>query len=161
VRKALTTVLVAVAIGAAACGSDGDGDESEVGALSKAEFAKQANDICAKAATDREAVLADIDPSQSGAEQAEQLSNLIDIDDKQLADVDELVPPESEQDTVTKLLDQWRDRIDLEEQLRTATADDDAAQVSQLDTQVQQVDDQANQIADGLGLDDCTRGEGV
>ena len=157
-RKALTAVLVAVAIGAAACG---DGDESEVGALSESEFAKQANELCAKSASDREAVLADIDPSQSGAEQAEQLSNIIDIDEKLLADVDELVPPQSEQDTVTKLLDQWRDRINLEDQLRTATADDDVAQVSQLDTQVQQVDDQANQIADGLGLDDCTRGEGV
>jgi hypothetical protein len=161
VRKALTAVLVAVAIGAAACGSDGDGDSDEVGALSKSEFTDQANDLCSKAAGDRESALAGSDASQSGAEQAEQLSNVIDIDEKLLADVDDLVPPESEQATVTKLLDQWRDRIDLEEQLRTATADDDSVQVSQLDAQVQQVDDQANTIADELELDDCTREEGV
>lgn len=165
-RKSLTGVLVVMvlagtAVGAAACGGDDSGDETEVGALSKSEFTEQANDLCSKAASDRESVLAEIDPSESGAEQAEQLADLIDIDEKLLANVDDLVPPESEQQTVTRLLDQWRDRVDLEKQLRTATADDDASQVSALDSQIQQVDTQANQIADGLGLDDCTRGEGV
>ncbi|HEX6312641.1 MAG TPA: hypothetical protein VF152_13585 [Acidimicrobiia bacterium] len=160
-RRTLTAVLVAVAVTAVACGTESDGDESEVGALSKSEFASQANDLCSTAAADREQVLAEIDPSESGAEQADQLSNIIDIDQKLLADVDQLVPREPEQQTVTTLLDQWRDRIDLEEQLRTATADDDAAQVSELTAQVQQVDDQANEIADELGLDDCKRGEGV
>jgi ABC-type phosphate/phosphonate transport system substrate-binding protein len=161
VPKTLTAVLVAVVLGATACGSDDDGDSSEVGALSKSEFAEQANDLCSKATGDRGSVLAGIDPSESGPEQAEQLSKLIDIDQKLLADVDQLVPPQSEQATVTQLLDRWRDRIDLEEQLRTATADDDATQVSELDAHVQQVDTEANQIADGLGLDACTRGEGV
>ena len=155
----LAPMLMVVALGVAACGSDDDSTDTEVGALSKSAFAEQANDLCSKAATDRQSVA--VDPNASGPEQAEQLADIIDIDEKQLTDVDQLVPPESEQDTVTQLLDQWRKRIDLEKQLRTATADDDTTQVSALDTQIQQVDTDGNQIADGLGLDDCTRGEGV
>ena len=160
-RERLTVALLAptlmtVALGAAGCGSDGDSSETEVGALSKSEFAEQANDLCSKAATDRQSVA--LDPNASGPVQAEQLGEIIAIDEKLLADVDQLVPPESEQDTVTQLLDQWRKRTDLEQQLRTATADDNAAEVSALDTQIQQVDTDANQIAGGLGLDDCTLG---
>jgi len=165
VRRTLTMLmaplLVVMAFGAAACGSDDDSSNTEVGALSKSEFAAQANDLCSKAANNRESVVSEIDPNAPGPEQAEQLAEIIDIDQKQLADVDQLVPPESEQDTVTQLLDEWRKRVDLEEQLRTATANDDATEVSALDTEIEQVDTDANQIADGLGLDDCTRGEGV
>lgn len=157
----LAPTLVAMALAAAACGSGDDSSETQVGALSKSEFAEQANDLCAKAATDRESIVSAIDPNAPGPQQAEQLAEIIDVDQKQLADVDQLVPSDSEQDTVTQLLDQWRKRINLEEQLRTATANDDATEVSALDTEIQQVDTDANQIADGLGLDDCTRGEGV
>ena len=165
-RRTFTTMLLVptlavMALGAAACGSDDDSSEREVGALSKSEFAEQANDLCSKAATNRESIVSQIDANAPGSEQAEQLAEIIDIDQKQLADVDQLVPPESEQDTVTQLLDQWRKRINLEEQLRTATANDDATEVSALDAEIQQVDTDANQIADGLSLDDCTRGEGV
>jgi hypothetical protein len=149
----LATVVAAVALGAAACGSD-DSTETESGALSKSEFAAQANDLCSKAASRREAVA--FDPNAPGAQQAEQLAEIIDIDEKLLADVDQLVPPEAEQDTVTQLLDQWRKRIDAEEQLRTATADGDTAQVSTLDTEIEQADSAADEIAGDLGLDDCT-----
>jgi hypothetical protein len=166
VRRTLTAVLTAptlmmVALGAASCGSDDDSTETESGALSKSEFEAQANDLCSKAATDRESIVSKIDTTAPGAEQAEQLADVIDIDQKLLADVDQLAPPEAEQDTVTQLLDQWRKRIDLEEELRTATAGGDATQVSELNTEIQEVDTDANQIADGLGIDDCTRGEGV
>ncbi|MGH9049852.1 MAG: hypothetical protein ACRDY4_08995 [Acidimicrobiia bacterium] len=153
--------LTAAAFGAGACGSDDDSTEAEVGALSKSAFVEQANDLCSKAATDRQSLLSKIDPNAPGPEQAEQLADVVDLDEKLLADVDQLVPPESEQSTVTQLLDQWRKRVDLEEQLRTATADADATQISDLDSKVQQVDTDANQIADDLGLDDCAGGEGV
>ncbi|MGH8985894.1 MAG: hypothetical protein ACRDY6_18745 [Acidimicrobiia bacterium] len=157
----MAPTLSMMVLGAAACGSDDDSTESEVGALSKSEFEAQANDLCSKAATDRESIVSKIDTTAPGAQQAEQLADVIDLDQKLLADVDQLAPPEADQDTVTQLLDQWRKRIDLEEELRTATAGGDATQVSELDTEIQEVDTDANQIADGLGIDDCTRGEGV
>jgi hypothetical protein len=158
-RKLTTTMLLApalalTALGVAACGSDDDSSETESGALSQSEFESQANDLCSKAATNREAV--GFDPNAPGPQQAEQLAEIIDIDEKLLADVDQLVPPESEQDTVTQLLDQWRRRIDAEEQLRTATAGGDTAQASELESEIQQADRAADQIAGGLGLDECT-----
>lgn len=163
VRRTLATmvtaaVLAAATLGAAACGNDDDGAGNGDGALSKSEFAQQANQLCTEAASQRRTILSGIDLDAPGPRQAEQLDGIIDIDQQLLADVDELVPPESEQDTVTQLLDQWRDRIELEEQLRDATAADDAAELSQLEAQVGQVDTQANQIARDLDLDECTRG---
>lgn len=162
VRRTLTVmaaaaVTAAAALGAAGCGDD-DGGGNGDGALSESEFAQRANRLCTEAASQRRTILSGIDPTASGSEQAEQLDGIIDIDEKLLADVDELVPPESEQDAVTQLLDQWRNRIDLEEQLREATAADDATELSELEAQVGEVDTRANQIASDLGLDECIRG---
>lgn len=161
VRRTLAVVTMAVttgaAFGAAGCGND-DGGGNGGGVLSESEFARQANQLCTEAASRRRTILSGIDLDAPGPRQADQLDGIIDIDQKLLADVDELVPPESQQDTVTRLLDQWRDRIDLEEQLREATAADDADELAQLEAQVGQVDTRANQIASGLGLDECSRG---
>jgi len=131
-------LMGALALAAAAgCRSDDDGTSDEVGALSKSEFAEQANSICA---------------SSSGAES-------IAVDARLIADVDQLVPPESEQDTIDQLLDRWHERTELEDQRQGARqgteANDDGAQVSGLDSQIDQVDERANQIAREAGLDEC------
>ena len=160
-RATLTAVAVVLTLTlATACdgGSDGDGEN---GALSATEFAQKANALCGEAAADRQTVLSGIDPEAPGPEQAEQLAEIIDIDEKLLEEVDDLVPPDADQDTVDQLLDQWRERIDLEEQLREATANDDTGEVSALQSQVQEVDARANPIAGGLLLNECTRGETV
>jgi hypothetical protein len=161
VRGRITVVLAASALALTAACDDGDGDGGEGGALTKTEFAQRANGLCKEAVSNRRTILSGIDPEAPGPEQAEQLAGIIDIDQKLLEDVDDLVPPESDQDTVDQLLDQWRERIDLEEQLREATANDDAGEVSALQAQVQAVDGRANPIAGGLLLNECTRGETV
>jgi hypothetical protein len=161
VRRTITVVLAATALASTAGCDGGDGDGGEGGALTKTEFAQKANGLCNEAASDRRTVLSGIDPEAPGPEQAEQLAEIIDVDQKLLGEVDDLVPPESDQDTVDQLLDQWRQRIDLEEQLREATANDDAGEVSALQAQVQEVDGRANPIAGGLLLNECTRGETV
>jgi hypothetical protein len=161
VRGTITAVLAAMALTFATGCDGGDGDGDEGGALTKTEFAQKANALCKEAAADRRTILSGIDPEAPGPEQAEQLSQIIDIDEKLLEDVDDLVPPEADQDTVDQLLDQWRERINLENQLREATANDDAGEVSALQTQVQEVDGRANPIAGALLLNECTRGETV
>jgi len=161
VRGTITAVLAAVALTlAAGCSSDGGGGDEE-GALNATEFAQKANRLCSEAASDRQTILSGIDPEASGPEQAEQLAGIIDIDQKLLEEVDDLVPPQKDQDTVDQLLDEWRDRLDLEDQLREATANEDAGEVSALQSQVEEVDGRANPIAGGLLLNECTRGERV
>jgi hypothetical protein len=161
VRAMFIAVLAVLTVTlAAACDDEGGGDDDD-GALTATEFAQRANALCKEAAADRQTVLSGIDPSAPGPEQAEQLAEIINVDEKLLEDVDDLVPPEPDQDTVDQLLDQWRERVDLEEQLREATANDDIGEISALQAQVQEVDGRANPIAGGLLLNECTRGETV
>ena len=160
-RVTTTAVLAAITLSLAVGCDGGDGGDGGNGALSRTEFAQKANGLCKEAGADRQTVLSGIDPDAPGPEQAEQLAEIIDIDEKLLEDVDDLVPPDAAQDTVDQLLDAWRERIDLEEQLREATANDDAGEISALQSQVQQVDARANPIAGGLLLNECTRGEAV
>ena len=158
-RARLSAVLVVATLVTAAACSDGGGDDE--GALSATAFARRANALCSEAASDRQTVLSGIDPASTGPERAELLANIIDIDEDLLENVDDLVPPEADQDTVDQLLDRWRDRIELEEQLREATANDDAGEVAALEDQIMQIDAEANPIAGGLLLNECTRGERV
>ena len=160
-RATLAAIMTVLALTAAAGCSDGDGGGDEEGALSATEFAQKANALCSEAAADRQTILSGIDENAPGPEQAEQLAGIIDIDEKLLEEVDDLVPPESDQDTVDQLLDQWRQRIDLENQLREATANDDTGEIAALQAQVEEVDGRANPIAGGLLLNECTRGEAV
>ena len=146
---------LAVVLSGAACGDDDAGDAGD-GAPSSTEFARQANALCADAAASRRTVLS---ATESTDLTIEQVDEIIAIDEKLLADVDDLVPPESAQDAVFQLLDEWRVRIDLEEQARTAVADGDDAELSTLQGEVADVDLQANQIAGGLLLNECTRGQ--
>ena len=158
-RGTIAAVLAAMALALAAGCDGGDGDGDEGSALTRTEFAQKANALCKEAAADRQTVISGIDPEAPGPEQAEQLAEIVDIDQNLLEEVDDLVPPDADQDTVDQLLDQWRERIDLEDQLREATANDDAGEVSALQGQVQAVDGRANPIAGALLLNECTRGE--
>jgi hypothetical protein len=114
VRLVLAATLVIGVLGA--CSDDSD-DGDEVGALSESEFQDQANDLCKDAA--------EKDP--------------IDLD-KLIREVDALVPPESMQDDVSKMLtefDDYQKAVDKGETPSTQTVRD------------------ADQLADELGLSDC------
>jgi hypothetical protein len=114
VRSRVIAVVGALVLTAAVAACDGDDDSTsdEDGALSKSEFVKEADQVCADLTENSELV----------------------VNERLIGRVDNLVPPASEQDTVTQLLDQWRDYLD---QPSEATAD------------------AANEIAHEIGLDEC------
>ncbi len=102
----------------AGCDDDDNGNggtTAEVGGLSKSEFVKQADQLCAN--------LTD--------------GGVLTVDERLIGRVDQLVPPDSEQDTITQLLDQWRDYFDQPSEETAAAADE---------------------IARELGLDECVIG---
>jgi cobalamin biosynthesis protein CobT len=105
---AVISALVFVAAVASCDSSDDDSTADEEGALSKSEFVKQADQVCA-------------DANESG--------ELV-VDERLVGRVDDLVPPEPEQDTVTQLLDQWRDYFDQPSEATAAAADDLARELS-------------------------------
>jgi hypothetical protein len=104
--------MFALVAATGACDGDDDETTGEEGALSKSEFVQKADKICA-------------DLTENGS---------LVVDGRLIGRVDDLVPPDSEQDTITQLLDQWRDYFDQSSE-QTATA--------------------ANDIARELGLDEC------
>jgi hypothetical protein len=156
VRRMLAATLAALVL--VACG---DEDETETGALSRSEFARKANGLCANARADQQTILSAIEHNDPDpGEAATLVGELIAVDRKLIRDVDDLVPPPAEQDDVDQLLDRWRDRVDLEEQVRDAVAAADRARQSQLQAEVQAVDRQADRIAGSqLLLNECTRSE--
>jgi SOS-response transcriptional repressor LexA len=144
----LTASVVALAAAAVtACGGSDD-----AGALSKSAFAKQANELCANAKSERDAQLGQLPPNPSGPTDAQKLRSVASTDRELIRRVDALVPPEAEQDQVDKVLDGWRRRATLEEKyamrlpqsLETFTAE------------VAQIDATVTPIANQLGMTQCT-----
>jgi hypothetical protein len=150
-------LVAALGVVAAACDDGGGGTETEVGDLSATEFARKANALCREVRADRRTVLSAID-EPTGEETAARLDEILELDRRLLREVDDLVPPEAEQDTVDELLDRWRDRIRLEERARDATAAGDEGALSGIEVDVDTLDEEADRIAGRLLLNECTRG---
>jgi hypothetical protein len=100
----ILALALVTALGLTACGDDDDGGggaQSETGNLSRSEWAKQADGLCSKTASDIDALPTAGDPVSlyQGTQPAVQ---------KLVADVDQLVPPEADQDTVDQMLTGFR-----------------------------------------------------
>jgi hypothetical protein len=147
--------VVAATLAVAACGSSG-GDANN---LSKGQFAANANDLCSKADTERAQLLQQLPPMPSGTADAENLQRAAGTDRDLIRDVDALVRPESEQDTVDRLLDAWRQRADTEDQYAIAVgAMQDPQTLAGFTASIAQIDATAAPIADQLGMTECARG---
>lgn len=139
------------------CGSSSD-DES--GELSATQFASRANSICEDITRQVDDALKNVNPGvPAGAQSAQAIQDVVTLDKEQIRKVDDLPAPESEQDEIDQLLDQWRDRLGLEQQISdAAAANESAATIEGLNSQLEQVDNDANAIARKLGADKCERG---
>jgi hypothetical protein len=157
-RIGIIVLVVAIGVGLVACGDDTN-DES--GELTKSEFASEANDACQANTKKVDDALKNVNPGvPSGPESAEAIRQVATYDKQLISRVDDLAAPESEQDTITELLDKWRDRASQEEEIATAIDDgEDATQLESLNDELNSIEDDANSIAKSLDLDDsCQRG---
>jgi hypothetical protein len=154
----VTIVAVSVAALAAVAGAACGGSDDEPGALSRSAFAQQANELCSKAAADRNAQLQQLPPNPSGAADAQKLRSAASTDRELVRRVDALVPPEAEQDQVDKVLDGWRRRAGIEDQYADAVqAMQDPAALATITANLAQIDAAADPVAVRLGLTGCTR----
>lgn len=150
-------VAACVAALAAVVGTACGGNDDEPGALSKSEFAKQANALCAKAGANRNAQLQPLPPNPSGAADAQKLKSSASTDRELIRRVDALVPPEGEQDQVDSVLDGWRKRAGVEDQYADAVAAmQDPATLARFTANLAQIDVATDAVAAQLGLTACT-----
>jgi hypothetical protein len=138
-----------------ACGSSG-GDTNN---LSKSQFAAKVNALCSKADAERAQLLQQLPPMPSGPTDGQDLQNAARTDRELLRSVDALVPPESEQDGVDRLLDAWRQRADAEDLYAIAVGSmQDPQTLAGFTANIAQIDATAAPIANQLGLTECVRG---
>jgi hypothetical protein len=131
----------------AGCG--GGGDEAEP--LSKSEWIEQADEICAQADEDIEA-LGDPTTLDEIGELTDEASG---ISRDALADLRALRPPEEDQATVDQMLDLVEQQIEIGEQIGEAARNGDEAEVRRLAAEAQPLEAQADEIGRQYGLDDC------
>jgi hypothetical protein len=157
-RPRILVTLVAPAavavLALSACSSGGDANN-----LSKGQFAAKANALCSKADGDRAQLLQQLPLMPSGTADAENLQRAAGVDRDLLRKVDALVPPESEQDAVDRLLDAWRQRADAEDQYAIAVGSmQDPQTLAGFTSSIGQIDTTAAPIANELGMTECARG---
>ena len=139
----IAVVLIAVAVAIAGCGGGGS-DET----LTKAEFTKQANAICKKAADRRAKIighfLQTVDPKEDEKTQQEEVVFAALPTYKSAAQqIDELGAPEGEDEKVQELVK------DMEEAVKRAEANPQSAVVAEAAFK------KPNELAKSYGLEDC------
>jgi hypothetical protein len=150
---ALATIAV---VTLSACDS---GDAGDANNLSKGEFASKANSLCTKAESERGQLLQQLSPTPSGAADAQKLQRIVTIDRELVRRVDDLVPPQAEEDRVDRVLDAWRQRANVEHQYADAVAAmQDPQTLAIFTSSLAQVEVTANLSATQLGMTQCTRG---
>ena len=151
ILAASVTALAAVV--GTACGDSDD----DPGALSESAFAKEANALCSKASTDRNAQLQQLPRNPSGAADAQKLNSVASTDRELVRRVDALVPPEGDQDQVDTVLDGWRKRAGVEDQYADAVgAMQDPATLASFTANLAQIGAATDPVAIQLGLTACT-----
>ena len=149
---ALATIA---AVALSACGGDDGGAPDNLG---KGGFASKANALCTRAESERGQLLQQLSPTPSGAADAQKLQRIVTIDRELVRRVDALVPPQSEQDVVDRVLDAWRQRANVEHQYADAVAAmQDPETLAIFTASLAEVDVTANLSATELGMTQCTR----
>jgi hypothetical protein len=146
--RGLAGITAAGMLVLAGCGGDGgDGAES----LSKSEWIEQADEICAQADEDVEALTDPTTLDEIGAftDEASGISR------DALADLRALRPPEEDQATVDEMLDLVEQQIEIGEQIGEAARNGDEAEVERLVAEAEPLEAEADEMARQYGLEDC------
>jgi hypothetical protein len=151
-RLRLQTVLVVglpalASIGATGCGGD------DQGRLSRAEFALQANAICA----DYTARLAAIPPGETGLVGGGTTlqTKVLPLFRKQLAEIRALRPPADDERTFTNLTETWEQLLAIGSRSANAAIAGDLPTVERLGTQIARLDGRVNSLLQDLGATTC------
>lgn len=133
----------------AGCGGSGGGDET----LTRAEYAAQADAICAKYKKQTDALARPA--TLSGL--ANVADDVIPILEKARGELGDLKPPPDEQDTAALWLDQFNVIIGDVEKIRDKAKEKDAAGVRELAKPALEHNKRANELATQLGMKVCAR----
>jgi hypothetical protein len=135
-------VCAAVLVGAGCGGGD---------RLSKAEFQQRANAICAKYQKRIDA----LGQPQSIDEVSKWVDKVIPLVEAEIDEMDDLKPPEEDQETFDQMIAKAEETRDAGEELGNAAEKNDQAAVQAALEKGQKSGDEADRLAGELELDDC------
>lgn len=142
-RVAVALVAGALALAASACGGED--------ALSKEEFQKQGNAICAK----YDQQIEDISTPTSVEEVPAYVNKALPIVERQIEDMKELSPPEEDQETFDSMIEEAEKTVQAGRELGEAAEAKDDAAIEQALNEGNTASDRADEHATTLGLTDC------
>lgn len=149
-KIALVSLLLATAV--PGCGGDGD-------RLSRTEYTRQADGICARYDERLEAIERELDRAESPEDAAEAIDRGIPIVEKGVAELRELEPPEALEEDVDRWIELNEENAESLEELRDAAAEGDAQRVREIATQGEETERRSDELARKIGLDDCAAEE--
>ena len=144
--------LLALALAAAGCGGDGDGGGGD--RLTKAEYAAQANEICA----DFNAKIEDLRTPENMEQLADFTEKAIPIFEDGIADLRELNPPEELQATVDSWLASADAALERIRRVLEAAQDGDEAAVGRLSQEAEAAERGSDALARQIGANTCAEG---
>jgi hypothetical protein len=142
-RVAVAFVAGSLALAASACGGED--------ALSKEEFQKQGNAICAK----YDQQIEDISTPTSVEEVPAYVNKALPIVERQIEDMKELNPPEEDQETFDAMIAEAEKTVQAGRELGEAAEAEDEAAIEQTLNEGNTASDRADEHATELGLTDC------
>jgi hypothetical protein len=147
-RRGFALVVAALAAG---CGGGGDGDR-----LSKEEFQKEANAICARF----EGRIDELGQPQTVDEITDFVDEAIPVVNEEIAALDDLDPPAELEGEYDRMLAEGRKTVEAGRKLGEAAESRDEAALRDAIDEGQEASDRADEIATDLGLTDCVDEEG-
>jgi hypothetical protein len=151
IKTMVGVVACVAALGLAACGGDdkGGGD-----ALSKADIAKKANEICKKYDKEADGIKAPTNISNA-SEAAPYFRSIHGVGAKRQDDLEALKPDDDVKADYEAFVAQQKKLVDLVDQIASAAEDKDAAKGAQLLQQAQTADKPAEEAAKKIGANSC------
>ena len=147
-RLAVAGIVLAGVFAVAGCGG-GDGGGGE--ALTKEEWIAQADEICAEANTQIDA----LGEPASLEEVADYSAKATEISRAQLEELRALTPPEGDEALIDEALGLVGQLIDEAAKLEDAAKEGDVTRINEIVAAIDPIDERADQLAQDYGLQEC------
>ena len=156
-----------VALCLPACGDDDDGTQpadtsgSDAPALTKAEFIREADEICGATDDDLRSIQEEINAlgtSDYGAI-ADLIRQIVDRVEAELEDLRALTPPKEDQEEVDEVFDFVESQLPILGELADATERQDAAGIQSTSEELARGQEQTQDFAQDYGFKECGSGD--